>query len=361
MLQVIDLSDMYVEKINKSFGDNHVLKDISLRVGGGEFVSVLGPSGCGKTTLLKIIAGLEIQDSGSIHIGGACCDDIPARKRGAVIVFQDFGLFPHMTVRQNIEFGLSARKISRVERERKIAKMVDVMQIGDKAAFYPRELSGGQKQRVALARACVLEPSVLLLDEPFSNLDTSLRDDMRGFVSSLQRELGITTILVTHDKEEAFMLSRKVAVILEGRLQQYGEPAQIYSRPLTVEVADFIGETNYIAGTVCCGRFSCLFGEFDAEGITAGEAMLMLRYDQIIISHNKGLPCRIIDRMYKGHTTSYKVAIDCGAETELRLNSSDSSFEPGQNAFVRLTDGAGCILCPGQETKHVEYEKKGQQ
>ena len=343
------MSDMYVENINKSFGGNHVLKDISLRVGAGDFVSVLGPSGCGKTTLLKLIAGLEVQDSGSIHIGGVCCDDVPARKRGAVIVFQDFGLFPHMTVRQNIEFGLAARKVGRAERDRKIANMLDVMQIGDKVSFYPRELSGGQRQRVALARACVLEPSVLLLDEPFSNLDTSLRDDMRGFVSNLQRELGITTILVTHDKEEAFMLSRKVAVILEGRLQQYDEPARIYARPLTVEVADFIGETNYVTGETQNGRFSCLFGEFDADGFGAGgfgacEAMLMLRYDQLILSHNKGMPCRIAEKLYKGHTTSYRIVIDRGSAVELRVNSSDSSFEPGQSAFVRLTDGAGCIL-----------------
>ena len=338
------MADMVVEKINKSFGDNHVLKDISLSVKSGEFVSVLGPSGCGKTTLLKLIAGLETQDSGSIYIGGTCCDDIPARKRGAVIVFQDFGLFPHMTVRQNIEFGLVAHKISRAERDRKIAHMLDVMQIGEKTASYPRELSGGQKQRVALARACVLEPGVLLLDEPFSNLDTSLRDVMREFVSRLQRELGITTVLVTHDKEEAFMLSQRVAVILDGSLQQYDAPLQIYSKPLTTKVADFIGEANYIAGDVRDGRFSCLFGGFEAGGVTGGEARLMLRYDQLILSNNKGTPCKVLEKTYKGHTTTYLIATEGAPATELRLNSSDSSFEPGQSAFVRLVYGAGWVL-----------------
>ena len=339
------MSGMRVENINKSFGENRVLKDISLRVESGEFVSVLGPSGCGKTTLLKLIAGLEMPESGSIYIDGACCDNVPARKRGAVIVFQDFGLFPHMTVRQNIEFGLVVRKISRAERDRRVANMLAVMQIGDKTAFYPSELSGGQKQRVALARACVLEPSLLLLDEPFSNLDTSLRDVMREFVSHMQRELGITTILVTHDKEEAFMLSQRVAVILDGRLQQYDTPRQIYTRPLTMQVSDFIGNANYITGVVSNGQFSCLLGKFDAcGGLGITGAQLMLRYDQLIISSNKGIPCKVLEKTYKGHVTTYSVAMKNEPTTELKLNSSDSSFEPGQSAFIRVTEGAGCVL-----------------
>ncbi|MDR0490566.1 MAG: ABC transporter ATP-binding protein [Oscillospiraceae bacterium] len=335
---------MQIENINKSFVANHVLKDVSLQINEGEFVSILGPSGCGKTTLLKVIAGLETPESGSIYIGGVCCDDVPARKRGAVIVFQDYGLFPHMTVRQNIEFGLAAHKISRAERNRKIAHMLDVMQISDKTTFYPRELSGGQKQRVALARACVIEPRVLLLDEPFSNLDTSLKGVMREFVSDLHRELRITTILVTHDKEEALMLSHRVAVILDGRLVQFDAPAQIYSRPLSTQVADFMGETNYIAGDVREGVFSCFFGQFDAGGAPGDKAVLMLRYDQVIIDREKGISCRVLEKKYKGRTTTYRVVTKNEPVTELMLNSSDSSFEPGLSAFVRIYNGAGCVL-----------------
>ena len=338
------MSGLIIENINKSFGDNHVLKDVSIEICEGEFISVLGPSGCGKTTLLKLIAGLETPESGSIFIGDACCDDVPARKRGAVIVFQDCGLFPHMTVKQNIEFGLIAKKIGRHERDTKIKKMLAIMQIGDKASFYPRELSGGQKQRVALARACALEPGVLLLDEPFSNLDTSLRDSMREFVSSLQRELGITTVLVTHDKEEAFMLSKRVAVMLDGRIQQFDTPERIYTRPLSIQVADFFGEANYICGDIRERLFSCFLGEFDAGEVTGSDVRLMLRYDQIIIDRAGGAPCMVLEKKYKGHTTNYRVAIIDGPAVELRINSSDNSFELGGMAFIRAKKGSGYVL-----------------
>ena len=337
------MSGLEIVGINKSFGDNHVLKDVSIEIEQSEFVSVLGPSGCGKTTLLKLVAGLETPESGSIYIGGVCCDTIPARKRGAVIVFQDYGLFPHMTVRQNIEFGLIAKKISRPERDRKIERILDIMQIGDKSSFCPRELSGGQKQRVALARACVLEPAVLLLDEPFSNLDTSLKDTMREFVSNMQVELGITTILVTHDKEEAFMLSKRVAVILDGCIHQFDRPQNIYTKPLSVQVADFIGETNYISGTLRDGKYYCIFGEFDAEGVT-GDAKLMLRYDQIAFDRESGALCKVIDKKYKGHTTTYCVVTEDKTAAHLRINSQDNSFETGQQLFVKACSGAGCVL-----------------
>jgi len=306
----------------------------------GEFVSVLGPSGCGKTTLLKLIAGLEVPDSGSVFIGGNRCDQTPARKRGAVIVFQDQCLFPHMTVSQNIEFGLMAKKIRRAERIVKSAKMLELMQLGDKAGCYPGELSGGQKQRAALARACVLEPNALLLDEPFSSLDTNLKDLTYEFVMMLQRELKITTILVTHDKKEAFMLSRRVAVISEGRIQQFDTPEQIYNNPLTRQAADFIGEANYIDGDVSDGVFTCALGKFNAAGCHDGRAQLMLRYDQIVLERTNGIPCTILEKKYTGGTTAYRAA---GTEYSLTVNSRDNGFEPGQKAFIRAVEGAGRI------------------
>ena len=343
------MAEMRIENLNKSFGKNHVLKDINLSVKGGEFISVLGPSGCGKTTLLRVIAGLEAQDSGRVYIGDECVDNIHARKRGAVIVFQDFGLFPHMTAKQNIDFGLAVKKLSRSEREKKITYMLDVMQIGDKAEFYPHELSGGQKQRVALARACALEPRLLLLDEPFSALDRSLRDDMREFVSKLQRDLGITTVIVTHDKEEAFMLSQRVAVIIDGKLLQYDSPEKIYTRPETIEISDFIGDANYIEGQVYNEKFSSLFGDFEASGHPDGPAKLMLRYDQLILGHTKGLPCKIIKKKYKGHVTTYTVAVkepnmEDAKTHELKINSGDMSFNPGDSATIRPGESAGWVL-----------------
>ncbi|MCL2616204.1 MAG: ABC transporter ATP-binding protein [Defluviitaleaceae bacterium] len=335
---------VHIENIDKHFGSNHVLKNISLDITQGELVSLLGPSGCGKTTLLRLIAGLETQDGGSIYIGGARCDNVPARNRGAVIVFQDYGLFPHMTVAANIEFGLVARKEDRQSRAKKVEHMLGVMQIKDKAAFYPHQLSGGQKQRVALARACVLEPRVLLLDEPFSNLDTNLKDVMREFVLKLQRDLGITTILVTHDKEEAFMLSQRVAVMLDGCLHQFDTPRQIYASPLSAQVADFIGDANYINGTVRNGELLCFFGNFSATNIPDGNANLMLRHDQLLLDHHKGVPCRVLEKKFRGRITTYKVITQAELCTELTLNSTDDSIQLGSQLFVKVSPGYGWVL-----------------
>jgi iron(III) transport system ATP-binding protein len=333
-----------MKNIYKSFGDNKVLNDITLNVKQGELVSLLGPSGCGKTTLLKVIAGLESADEGSVFIDSVCCDNIPARKRGAVIVFQDYGLFPHMTVAENIGFGLSAQKMKKAEQDMKIAKMLEIMQITEKADQYPYALSGGQKQRVALGRACVLEPKLLLLDEPFSNLDSGLKGAMGEFVLKLQKDLGITTILVTHDKEEAFMLSQKVAVIFNGWVQQLGTPMEIYTQPLTKEVADFIGEANYIPGEVKDGVFNCSFGEYATKGIPSGRTELMVRYDQFDINEKDGVSCEIIDKRYKGSGTIYAVKVIGGCIGELYVNSLNSRYNLGDKVFVKVKEGAGLVL-----------------
>ena len=335
---------LQIQDIYKSFGENNVLNGVSLDIEQGAFVSLLGPSGCGKTTLLKVIAGLEPPNSGSISIGGVCCDNVRAQKRGAVIVFQDYGLFPHMTVTQNIEFGLVAQKTAKNIRETKVSQMLEVMQISDKATHYPHELSGGQKQRVALARACVLEPNVLLLDEPFSNLDTSLKDSMREFVSNLQKELKITTVLVTHDKEEAFMLSHKVAVIFDGYVEQYDTPLEIYSHPKTRQISDFIGDANYISGEIVNGYFDCMFGQFDANGVSDGPAKFMVRYDQLSIHKESGIPCIISEKIYKGHTTTYRVSVQGNENLILGINTSDTRHEPGDMVFIKVDENAGWVF-----------------
>ena len=340
------MSELRIESVNKFFGGNHVLKGISMTVNKGELVSLLGPSGCGKTTLLKLIAGLERPTTGSLFIGGSCCDDVPARKRGAVLVFQDYGLFPHMTVRQNIEFGLAARGTAKAERAKKVGYISDIMQVADKAGAYPRELSGGQKQRVALARACVLEPNLLLLDEPFSSLDTSLKDTMREFVSDMQRGLGITTILVTHDREEAFMLSQRVAVMLDGQIHQFDQPEKIYASPISGQVADFIGEANYIDGSLSGGVFSCLFGNFETA-VAGGQPRLMLRYDHFVSSREcrEGwMPCKIVEKAFKGRTTTYRAVADHTSVCELKFNSPDSGLSPGDRVYLTVAEGAGRVL-----------------
>jgi len=338
----VALIKLRLENISKSFGENTVLQGVSMDVAEGDFISILGPSGCGKTTLLRLIAGLEVPCGGNIFIDGKCCANVPARKRGAVIVFQDYGLFPHMTVAANIEFGLAARKENKASRTQKVNHMLDVMQISDKAGSMPHQLSGGQKQRVALARACVLEPQILLLDEPFSNLDPGLKDHMREFVQKLQIKLGITTILVTHDKEEAFMLSQRVAIMLDGKFEQFDTPRQIYAHPQTLQVADFIGEANYINGAITDGIFSCAFGDFAINH--EGGTHLMLRYDQLLIEHDAvggGLPCTILEIIFKGRTTTYRVAFN---ESEIKINSPYAVFEVGDKAFIRVRDDAGCII-----------------
>ena len=349
---------LQIKDIYKAFGDNKVLNGVSLDIEQGAFVSLLGPSGCGKTTLLKVIAGLEVPESGNVFINGTCCDDLPARKRGAVIVFQDYGLFPHMTVAQNIGFGLVAQKKEKSEREQKISHMLDVMQISEKANSYPHELSGGQKQRVALARACILEPNVLLLDEPFSNLDTGLRDVMREFVQELQRKLGITTILVTHDKEEAFMLSQKVAVIFDGLVQQYDTPIEIYTRPKTKQVSDFIGDANYIDGALQGKYFECPFGKFETVDLQNCEsnvkqndkAKLMVRYDQFQMETSceantaNAVKCEILEKTFKGRVTTYRIKPREGLDAEIRINTSNANFEQGDKVFVTVKAGAGHVI-----------------
>ncbi len=244
------MSQIKLKNITKFFDSKRILDDINLEVKKGEMVSLLGPSGCGKTTTLKIIAGLLNPDNGDILFEGDSVLNIPVEKRGAVIVFQDYLLFPHLNTAENIEFGLKMAKIDKFKRRKRVKKMLQLVQLEGYENKYPRELSGGQKQRVALARALAIEPKVLLLDEPFSNLDSRLRENMRDFILQIQRELNITTILVTHDKEEALMTSDKIAIMLDGKIKQFGSPIELYKNPISSEVADFFGEKNYIKGCI---------------------------------------------------------------------------------------------------------------
>ncbi|NMA67878.1 MAG: ABC transporter ATP-binding protein [Desulfitobacterium sp.] len=227
-----------------------ILEEINLEVKEGEFISLLGPSGCGKSTLLKTIAGLLTQQSGDVLMGQKNVNDLPANERGAVIVFQDLRLFPNMTIAENVAFPLKLKGVPKAERLAKAKELLERVQLAGYEKRKTSEMSGGQLQRVALARAMAANPRILLLDEPFSSLDESLRQDMRRLVLDLHKEFGMTTVLVTHDQEEALMMSDKVAVMMEGRLIQYDTPQVIYDQPASVAVADFFGGGNYISGKV---------------------------------------------------------------------------------------------------------------
>lgn len=249
------MSRLILKGIGKSFNKVKVLDDISFTVEEGELVSLLGPSGCGKTTALKIIAGLISPDKGEIILGEDSIVKVPVERRGTVIVFQDCLLFPHMNIEENIGFGLRMSKTPKCIIREQVERMLGLVQLKGYNRKYPHELSGGQKQRVALARALAVEPKVLLLDEPFSNLDTMIREAMRDFTLKLQKELKMTTILVTHDKEEALICSDKIAVMLDGRIMQFGTPEELYQKPNSIRIADFFGEKNYVTGSIKDGCF----------------------------------------------------------------------------------------------------------
>src|ERR1700704_2584082 len=243
-----DNAAVHFDAVTKRFGDVVALNGVSLAIGRGEFMTLLGPSGCGKTTLLKLAAGFLGPDGGSIAIHGKCVNDVPAYKRGIGMMFQNYALFPHMSVAENVGYGLKARGVGRRERRQRVAEVLALVKLTGMEDRKPRQLSGGQQQRVALARALVINPSVLLLDEPFSALDKNLRASMQVELREIQRKLKVTTILVTHDQSEALSLSDRLAVMSEGRLRQLGTPEEIYRRPCDRFVASFVGDANVLRG-----------------------------------------------------------------------------------------------------------------
>ena len=236
--------------LGKSFQAMTAIHALELHTEPGEFISLLGPSGCGKTTTLRCVAGFEYPDQGQVLLDGEDITGLPPERRDIGMVFQNYALFPHLTVRRNLAFGLEMRNIPKAEMARRIDAVLAMVQLAPMAERYPRQLSGGQQQRVALARALVIEPRLLLLDEPLANLDAVLREDMRVFIRELQKRVGITTLYVTHDQAEAMVMSDRVAVMLGGRLQQFDVPEAIYLRPRSVDVARFIGRSNVVEGRV---------------------------------------------------------------------------------------------------------------
>ncbi len=239
-----------IRNLTKKFGDFVALKDISLDIFESEFVCFLGPSGCGKTTLLRAIAGLDIQTTGSVEQDGKDISALPPSERDFGIVFQSYALFPNLTVYKNVAYGLENRKLPRDQIKARVVELLDLVSLSDQGAKYPAQLSGGQQQRVALARAMATSPGLLLLDEPLSALDAKVRVHLRHEVKDLQRRLGVTTIMVTHDQEEALTMADRIVVMDQGVIEQIGSPEQIYGEPATSFVADFIGTMNFVTGAV---------------------------------------------------------------------------------------------------------------
>lgn len=326
-----------LEGLSKFYGDTTAVDDLTVSVDKGELVAFLGPSGCGKTTTLRMIAGFIETDQGTIHIDGRRVEKLPSRLRGTAMVFQDYALFPHMTVHDNVAFGLRMRKVAKAEMHRRVEEVLELVQLRGVGEKFPKELSGGMKQRVALARAIVVEPQILLLDEPLSNLDAKLRKQLRISLRELHDRIGITTVFVTHDIEEAFYLADRVVVINGGRLEQLDTPENIYSNPASLFVADFVGHTNIIEGDMSPredGESVFRGGGLDLRTTSTTSATQHGRYTipphMIHLSESRPESDNVLQgtvamSAYVG--ASYIVLVDVG-ETRLQCDLVQGSIEP---------------------------------
>jgi putative spermidine/putrescine transport system ATP-binding protein len=340
-----------LEDIRVSYdGKSNVLEDLNLQIGRGELVSLLGPSGCGKTTTLRVIAGFIEPSAGRFTLDGRDLTRTAVHKRNFGLVFQSYALFPHLSVYDNVAFGLRLRRLDARALKARVDSILETTDLSALARRYPRQMSGGQRQRVALARALVIEPELLLLDEPLSNLDAKLRLGMRVEIKRLQKRLGITTVFVTHDQEECFSISDRVAIMNKGRIEQYGTPEDIYSGPVNEYVARFIGFTNFLKLTrIGPGRFRDARGgeilaELDRGSLSCVGA---IRPDDIELatSGSSGpneVPCVVEVRTFLGKSYQYQLHTEAGP---LVANvSRETPFEPGARVFARLAPGK-IVVC----------------
>jgi putative spermidine/putrescine transport system ATP-binding protein len=319
------------EHVSRRFGEVRAVDDVSFEVANGEFFSMLGPSGSGKTTCLRLIAGFEQPDEGHVAIHGENVEGVPPYERDVNTVFQDYALFPHMTVSENVEYGLMIRKVDRAERRRRSDQMLELVKLAGMGGRKPHQLSGGQRQRVALARALINRPTVLLLDEPLGALDLKLREQMQEELKGLQRQVGITFIYVTHDQGEALAMSDRLAVFNHGRIEQIGSPAEVYEHPATAFVAGFVGVSN-----VCEGEL--------AQRITGAPRAFAIRPEKIrLVAEGDPVPDgwlavagTIRTVTYHGATTRYTVALDGGGELDVMHQNSGEARAPVAGGRVRL-------------------------
>jgi iron(III) transport system ATP-binding protein len=313
---VIDDYALRCRGVTKAFGPTRAVDGFNLEVARGQVMALLGPSGCGKTTALRIIAGLETPDQGTVEIGGRPVAgpgvNVPPEKRRVAMVFQDFALFPHLNVGANVAFGLPKG----AKRER-VAELLSLVRLEGLEQRMPHELSGGQQQRVALARALASEPDLILMDEPFSNLDPSIREEVRGEVRQLLRAVGITAVIVTHDQEEALSLAGEVAVMIDGVVMQTGTPSEVYGNPANRVVGEFVGAANVLPGSATGSQVECVLGRFAAPG-SAGPVDVMFRAEALAMAED-GVPAEVVDIDYYGHDQMITVRLQSGETLRLRL------------------------------------------
>ena len=347
------MSKLVLRNVSRSFGGVTAVDDFSLALAEGEFVSLLGPSGCGKTTTLRMIAGFMTPSAGTIEMDGAVisspASSLPPERRKMSMIFQSYAIWPNMTVADNVGFGLKVRKVATEEVRRRVGEILDVVQLSALRDRYPAELSGGQQQRVALARSIVVKPSVLLLDEPLSNLDANLREEMRFEIRRLHDEFKITTVYVTHDQAEAMVTSDRIAVMNQGKIEQIDAPYVLYGRPKTRFVAGFIGRTNFIEGeangeTVHFGAFSLPQQALRPLGGLPPKVTVSIRPQSIhLLKQNPGASngrcCvrgRVLRRAYLGEYWDYHVALP-GTEQLLRVNARPQEvFEADEAVWIEI-------------------------
>lgn len=341
---------LQLESVTKRYADVVAVDNVSFAAERGEIVVLLGPSGCGKTTTLRLLAGLEKPDRGAIWLNGRQVAGngvwIPPETRAVGMVFQDYALFPHLTVEANVAFPLN--HIDRTERRRRIKDMLALVGLPDLGRRYPHELSGGQQQRVALARALVAEPGVVLLDEPFSNLDAALRRDMRTEVRRILKAAGATAVFVTHDQEEALNLGDRIVVMDSGRLLQQGTPQTIYLRPASLQVADFLGEVNLLAGEAQGDSVACVLGDLPLLEPAQGPVQVMLRPEALMLEADPDGAGRINAISFYGHDQMVEVCLN--GETVVQIRTwADPSIQIGTPVRVTVRGQAHALPIVGLE------------
>ncbi|EST21396.1 spermidine/putrescine ABC transporter ATP-binding protein [Streptomyces roseochromogenus subsp. oscitans DS 12.976] len=306
--------------LRREFGATVALDGLDLTVRPGEFLALLGPSGCGKTTALRMLAGFEHPDSGAVLVDGEDVTQVPAHRRDAGMVFQSYSLFPHLNAVDNVAFGLRMRGARTAERRSRAAELLELVGLADKGERYPHQLSGGQQQRIALARALALRPRVLLLDEPLSALDAKVRLTLREEIRRLQQELGITTLFVTHDQEEALSVADRVAVMRAGRLEQCAEPAELYGRPATAFVAEFVGTMSRIPGALTDGTVQVLGQRLPADGeVPDGPVDVLVRPESLRVSADEQGTARVVATAFLGAVVRVTVRLADGTEAKADL------------------------------------------
>jgi ABC-type Fe3+/spermidine/putrescine transport system ATPase subunit len=361
--------ELLLRHVTKLFGGFVAVDDLSLSIGKGEFVCLLGPSGCGKTTTLRMIAGFETVDYGAILLDGEDITGVPPQKRDIGLVFQHYALFPHMTVAQNVGYGLKMRRYAASRIAKEVDSVLDLVRLRDLAARYPNQLSGGQQQRVALARALAIRPRLLLMDEPLSNLDAKLRDDMRVEIRRIQRQVGITTVFVTHDQAEAFALADRIGVMTEGRLRQLADPAALYEAPSNVTVGKFIGQVNTLSG-----RITALDGErvrldagdgLEVAGVgrdlrLGARATSIVKQERVILSREApdladNVFCSRIQAMtYLGGQISYVCQLrGQTSQNQALQNHVVNALLPNHPAFVRFAPGDAVFVSWSSSDCHI--------